>query len=84
MVICFVGSAFFTIAWNYVIVRSKANWHLNTAAPSVTCKCYRAPEGLWRWLLGQNDVLMGDGQCLTDGDLTKARMASNIMNAYQF
>ena len=35
-------------------------------------------------LLEKNDVIMGDGECLTDGALTKSPRASNILNAYQF
>ena len=36
------------------------------------------------WLLGKNEVLTEDGQCLTDGKLIKAIRASNIAEAYQF
>ena len=57
---------------------------LDKAAHAEIGKWYRAPGGLWGWLLGKNDVLMGDAQCLTDSEIVKSYRASNILRTDQF
>ena len=47
-------------------------------------KGYRAPEGLWEWLLGKNDALGESGRCVGDIELIKAFRASNIVRTYRF
>ena len=62
----------------------KRIFDLDRAAPSELGKAYRHPDGLRGCLLGKNDVLMNDGQGLTDSELIKTSRVSNIFRAYQF
>ena len=57
---------------------------LDRAPPTELGKGYRTPGCLSGWFLGKNDVLIEDGQCLTDSALIKAHRASNVANTYQF
>ena len=42
------------------------------------------PEGIWEWLFCKNDVLMEEGQCLTDGGLIRAFRTIDIFKNYRF
>ena len=57
---------------------------LDREAPAELCKVYRTPECLREWSLEMNDVLIEDGQFLTDIVLIKAVRSINIANTYQF
>ena len=64
-------------------VRNQIN-DLDKASSVDLGKGYRSSAGLWGWLLGKNDVIVEDGQCLTGSRLIKAFRASNIVRTYQF
>ena len=57
---------------------------LDRAAPTELGECYSKPEVLRGRLLGKHDVLMGDEQGLTNGELLKSPRARNIVETYQF
>ena len=84
MVIWFAGSTFCAVKGGYLNGYSEEICDLYRVDQEEIGRVCRTPGDLRGRLFGKNDVIMGDGQCLTDGELIKDFRASNISNSYQF
>ena len=78
MLFCLTGAHFSPSRGDILTHVRKQIAAIDRAAQTELGNGYGTREGVRGWLLGKDDVLMGDGEGLTDGAIIKAFSASNI------